>query len=677
MKKGVLIALIFAMLIMGFVGFVNSADEDTTTATPSIDSETAKIDKAYSCLKSQIGNKTALSLQEAIFSTLAVGWSDKVNNTLEGEKKTNCWPRSGCKLKETSQAMLAYNRIGKNTDDIEKWLISQNMSITELNWFIEIDTSNKVSSCTLNYGSQSTKVEIGSDMKLSSTGGNCLSISSNGYWLAVARGLGCLDKDYSITCNQDFITTTLYQKSAGATVFVSAETHSATAGGFTSEKLGGKCFRTGSSCDYEGSLWAAVALKKVGYDVSAFIPYILSLAEDNTRYFPSAFVYLLTERQDMYGNIVQSQKQGRYWEITSSPYNKYYDSALGMLALIGTESAEISNAKEYFLNVQTPQGCWNNNNIRDTAFLLYAGWQRDVQFYGGGGGTNEVFCQDVGKYCETPETCITAGGQSSAETCPGFGETVCCSAKAIEETCLQKNGIVCQPDETCSLAPLSSADGDCCLGRCEATPEWPTTITQCEENYGTCKSTCDTGEDLSSESCNDNLLCCKTSSTSAEGGLGWWWLVIILLILLITLAVLGIIYRDKVRVWWMRYRKKAEIKPLIRPGMSMPGRPPFGRPMGAPFGTRPLAGQGMMPARPAVNPAMRPAPVMRPMNPATPAVARPVLKPAVSPTKPVMTTKTTTTVKTMTKPVAKSTKAKSKKDKDFEETLRKLKDMSK
>ena len=649
MKKRVFVGLIFILLIAGFVGMVAAVDDATDTGA-TVDAETAQIDKAYSCLESQIGNKTSLSLQEALFSVLAIGWSNKANVTIESEKRTDCWPKSGCRLKDTAQALLAYDRVGKDTSNIEAWIIGQNMSITDLNWYIEIDTSNKISSCTLNYGSQSTNVNIGADMKLSSSGGNCIGVSSNGYWLSVSRSLGCLDKSYVITCDQDFVTTTLYQKSAETTVFVSSETHGATAGGTTNEEVGGKCFRSNAGCDYEGSLWAAVALKKVGYDVSAFIPYILALAEDNQRYFPSAFAYLLTERQDQYGDVAQSQKQNKYWEITSSPYNKYYDTSLGMLSLIGTNAAERENAKEYLLDVQTSQGCWNNNNIRDTAFILYSGWQRGVSPYGAGKGTSEIFCQDVGKYCETPEACIGAGGQSSTETCPGFGETVCCSAKAVEETCFEKNGVVCGSSERCSLAPVSSADGSCCLGTCEPISVSPITSTQCEENFGTCKVFCDSGESASDESCgaDSGLICCQYTGEQA-GGLGWWWLLIILLIILIILAALGIVYKDKVRVWWMKHKKKAEVKPVARGGM--PGRPPFGRPLGGtPFGTRPLAGRGMVPSKPGQQ---RPLPLG--VRPGT----KPVTRPGMPPARPA------------------PSKPKSQKEKEFEETLKKLKDMGK
>ena len=82
-------------------------------------------------------------------------------------------------------------------------------------------------------------------------------------------------------------------------------------------------------------MWAALALNKNGNNVDAFVPYLIALAEDNRRFFPSVFLYILTGGEDQYNEIVQNQKQGGYWEITSSPYKRFYDSSLGMLALGG------------------------------------------------------------------------------------------------------------------------------------------------------------------------------------------------------------------------------------------------------------------------------------------------------------------------------------------------------
>ena len=94
----------------------------------------------------------------------------------------------------------------------------------------------------------------------------------------------CLEKEFSVSCDQDFITALVYQKNTGSTVFVSSETHSSVSLGTTTEKVDSRCFSTGNKCDYEGSLWASIALAKVGEDVSQYIPYLLAFSGDNQKY---------------------------------------------------------------------------------------------------------------------------------------------------------------------------------------------------------------------------------------------------------------------------------------------------------------------------------------------------------------------------------------------------------
>lgn len=587
MKKSAWIYLFLAILLIGFASAANG--NNTFVNNTSGDN----IDKAYSCLRNSISNKSSLSLQEAVFSTLALGSIDKVKTEIENEKGKNCWPKSRCGIKDTAQVLLAYNRINKNSDDIEKWLIGQNATVTDLTWYIEIDTENQIpASCTIKYGSATSTINIDSDMKLSGSGGTCLSVSSNGYWLTVTKSANCMKKTFEISCDQDFVTSTLYQKNAEATVFISSETQGAASLGTTQEKVGAKCFKSGGSCNYEGTLWATIALKEKGYDMSDYMPYILAFADDNTRYFPSAFIYMLTGRDDQYGLIVQSQKQNKYWEMVSTPYNRYYDSALGMLSLVGTGSAERDSAKNYFSSIQTSLGCWNNNNIRDTAFMLYAGWQKGIKQEGSAGETTEVFCQDVGKYCEKPFDCTDSGGIVSSETCPGLGDK-CCSVKVEEETCSQKNGNVCRADESCSLAPVQSADGSCCLGNCEKSQP---AVTECESNYGVCKIECGSNEDTSVENCgaDSGLVCCKTKTE--KGGIGFWgWLVIILLIILIILTIVAIIFRDKIKIWWFKRKNKGNVRTVTRPGVPPGTRPTLRNPTRPTLRTRPLTGRGIIP----------------------------------------------------------------------------------
>jgi len=537
-------------------------------------------DLAYTCLENEIANKTSFSLQEAIFSTLAIGSEEKLLDKIEEEMSDlNCWPESSCTIKDTSQALLAYDRINKNTDDIRDYLLSKNSSATDLVWFLQIDISNHVSStCTITYDDKLYNVNIGEDMKLSGSTGSCLALSSSEYWLQISKN--CYEKEFEISCNEDFITSLLYQKSGSQTIYVSSETHSAPSSGFTEERVDSQCFKSGNSCDYEGTLWAALALKSIDEDTSSFLPYLLAFAEENKNLFPSSFLYLFTSGDDQYSEIVQSQKSAGFWEAPNTKYNKFYDTALGMLSLQNSASTELDTARNYLLSIQTPKGCWNNNNLRDTAFILYSGWPKTVRSSGDKTDGGEINCAEAGFYCGSQFDCVESQGQVYNEySCPGFQS--CCSVPLIEQTCSEKGGELCSFSEECSGTEVSSAEGSCCLGVCQpATQEF----TECEEFGGFCSSFCQDNEESSSYSCGiSGGICCIPIEESENNLLIW----IIIFSILIILVILGIIYRNKLKMWWFKMRsKKGGDKPSTTTPRAPPRFPPIQR--GPPIQRTPL-----------------------------------------------------------------------------------------
>ena len=652
MKRGLIGLLIFTFVSVLMVGVVFAVNEtnsssSSTSSTSSTSSSSSSnlnsgdaVDRGYACLEDQIKDKTSLSLQEAIFSTLAVGKKANLEKIITDNKRSNeeCWPKEGCKLKDTAQVLLTYNRIGTNTDKIEQWILSKNATATDLNWYLEIDVQNHVSSqCTITYDGSDKKIQIKDDMKLSGNPGSCLTITSSGYWLRIKDN--CLDKTFSVSCDQDFITTLLYEKSSGGTIYVSSETHSAASLGKTEEKVNAQCLKSGTVCDYEGTLWSALALQKSGNDISKFKVYLVALAEDNKRFFPSSFLYLLYGLEDQYSETIQSQKQGQYWQQAGTPYSRFYDTSLGMLALSSSSSGEFDAARQYLLKIQEKSGCWNSNNIRDTAFLLYSGWPKTISNGGGGTSGGGVLCENSGKYCEGANSCLDAGGVISYDLdCPRFGE-FCCSVNIQELTCAEQNGRVCPSNQECSGSVLPSVEGSCCVGTCQEIEVEET----CVIFGGICRSSCFEGEEEGSEVCSGGDVCCQEVIAPSKGISIWIWIVI--LAILILLVLIALYYRNKLRILWYRWRGGASVKPVERRG------PPGGAGFTPPV--RPMQRPGFMfgrqPMRP--NPAMQ-----RP----TPPPPRPV-----APSRPASVSKSA------------PSKVNPSKDSEFEETMKKLREMSK
>ncbi len=568
MKKraGILLVIFSILFVLAIVlgeaqsGNVSDSDEPTD-----------KVEKAYQCLRDQVKDKSTFSLQDAVFATLALGSDSKLSDKIEQEKRDSesCWPKTGCTIKDSAQVLLAYERSGKNRNSVKDWLLSKSGNAQDLTWYLEIDIQNHASSeCTLQHDAQKTKVRIKEDMKIDGNPGSCLEVSYGGYWLKIREQ--CLDKEFTISCDKDFITALVYQKRTGGTVFVSSETHSSASLGTTNEKVESKCFLAGGKCDYEGTLWAAVALDKIKEDSSAYLPYLVALAEDNQRYLPSAFLFILAGGDDNYAELAQKQKLGQYWEVIGSSYNRFYDTALALLALSGTGSGEAENAKNYLLSVQTREGCWNNNNIRDTGFILYSAWQKA----GSSGGGGEAFCESAGHFCEAANECLNSGGTIlEGFSCTNFRSS-CCTVRVQDVTCAQKRGLICASSQTCTGTIEQSADGSCCVsGACEDLPS----VNLCAISEGTCKTSCSSGEDEIDESCPDfGDVCCRQAEEAPELGISWIWITI--LIVLVILVILAIIYRHKLQIWWHSRRRGREPslsarRPPGYPGMGMMPRP--------------------------------------------------------------------------------------------------------
>ena len=590
MNKRALVLALMVVLSMNFVFAANSTNTSVSSSQAATTIDLDKIDKAYNCLDGLVKNNSRLSFQEAIFSTLALGSKYNLVSKIDEEKGANCWPKSGCKLKETALAALAYSRAGKSNDDIIKWLGSKNGSASELQWYLEIDiTSRAASDCKIRYDGSEKTLKIKDDMTLQGSLGSCLSISNSGYWMRISSS--CLEKEFEISCDQDFVSSLIYQKSAGGTVYVSSQANGASSSGTTKEKVQAQCFKTGTACDYEGSLWAAFALKKANKDVAPYLPYLVAFADDYKQTFPSAFLYILNGGEDFYSSIVQSQKQGKFWEVTGSANSKYFDSSLAMLALQGSSAVELENAKNYFASVQGTSGCWNNNNVRDSAFLLYSGWPRSV---GGGGGTTASLCTSVSGYsCGTRSDCRDFGGSIlTSFDCPNAQE-YCCNVKIEKKSCSELLGKVCANGQNCIGSISPSLDGSCCVGTCEI--PLPTT-NECEdEAQGECKSSCDstTEEEIIKDCEASGQVCCVAKAPKSSN----LWIWIIILSILIILVIIGIIFRDRLRVWWFHFRGRAKSAPITRqsgPGYGMARRPmPMMRPM---------------PGRPMQRPMVRPMP---------------------------------------------------------------------
>jgi len=600
MKKRECLCLLFAILAVVFLTSFISAATNTTTAV-----NLSGFDKSYACLEDKIGTDySSLTVEELSFSLLALAHNSnkqsKLRDALNDKKDSNkdCWPNGACTLRETALAYLALERINANVKDIQDWLLNQTMSPTELTWYLQVENpSNEQMSCTLSVDGTPRTITVRADKLITGAPGTCFTIARNGYLLQVKNT--CYDKDIKISCDKDFLTSTLFNKRLEDKFYVSALTSLGAPGGDTTEKIESICFKQNNVCNYEGSLWATLALNKKDSTVrEKVLPYLLALSSDNPRLLPSAFLYSLTNFDEYFAELTNEQKKEGYWQTSTDSSKRYYDTAVALMALYGQSTGQADEAIDYLLtpNVQG-DGCWGNS-IKSTAFILYAASPKPVS--SSGGLTDRTRCENVDNHpeysCISRATCEDDlnGTTLGNFYCIGAGD-ICCDKQYTAPSCSSKAGKICLASQDCSTGFVSAKESYCCLGECQEAAAPLDSL--CPES-NICKAECSTNEDeLSYYTCADNSGKCCSPKTTASTSYAWIWLLVILIILI----ALAIVYRNQLKVWWFKFKNKfvkipvaQQTRPLNQPpyGM-MPRRMPPGMPM---------------------RPGMRPMPVQRPLT---------------------------------------------------------------
>ncbi len=544
MKKRAILAIFILLFSLSFV-----LAEDNITTDSSID----KINNAYNCLTDKVsGECGSLSIEEKIFSVMATGEckDELITESLSGE----CWPNSGCKIKTTAQAILALDKTTKDTKGAEEWLLSETTSPSDIEWYLQID-SKEETTCKIKYDGTEYTTILDEDKTFTTNAGTCLSLSSEDYWLKVSQA--CSDKEFEINCDKDFQTNLLFKLQTSSIFHVYGVVNGALADGRTLEKIKSSCFKEGGKCIYEGSLWAALVLQHKGYDIEEYLPYLMSMAEKNPQLLPGSFLYSLTAKDDFRTDLFLKQKANKYWDETG---DKFYDTSVALLG-ITDEPTEKVNSKNWLLEIQSSDGCWQGN-IRNTAFVLASIWPRHV-------AESTKGCTSSGYFCLNELNC--EGNILDGYDCPGISS--CCDTPKTIQSCADQTGEICTPDENCVGGTSPSASDTqigevCCVaGTCEI----PVVESACESSGGRCRIECSKGEVQEYYDCDfPGDICCVAGEPS--GSLWWLWFLIILIIL----TVVGIIFRDKLRMYWFKISakfSKPKPGPGPRPGMPMAGRP--------------------------------------------------------------------------------------------------------
>jgi len=520
-------------------------------------------ERAYSCLESNVRGKCAsLTFDEKVFALLALSSKSDIASECQAALSGECAPVGGapvggCTIKSTAQAVLALTQSGAPADNKITWLL-QKSTAPSLVWYLQIDTPANTT-CQVGYPGTELNVLVKSDGTLSIPNNNCLRARAPyNYWLEIDKS--CLGNTFTIRCNQDFSSSTIYKTQSSSTIFVSGSVQPSPATGTNTHEIKSKCLSETGTCDYQGTLWAAYALmKSQREEYKQYLPYLFAFADDNKKYVSYAFLYAFTAEPEYEQKLLIEQKPEGYWDWASGK-GKFYDTATTLLAL-QSKSTVVGTVQSYLALKQGKDGCWQSSII-DTGFLMWALYPKPSSFQ-----TTQPKCQDSQYFCVVEGECIAAAGDKLQNYyCPGA--QVCCSKPAVLQSCDALGGVTCPPGKECQN-PADSSDGPCCMTTCGAV------TTECESIRYSCRGFCEDNEEVTEAyACSGKDMCCKPAAQKASV---WVW--IILFLILIGLGALGYVYRERVKHWYYKARELIRQKlgkkgPGPAPAMTRP-RPPY------------------------------------------------------------------------------------------------------
>ncbi|MEK6956142.1 MAG: hypothetical protein AABW52_05760 [Nanoarchaeota archaeon] len=572
MKRGLVSIILILILIFSTTAIAAERGEDLDKQPPTTDAtsndlgtdtktttttEETGLANSYQWLYDTITNRTVNDADEAIAIIALLGESSGelgglVDELKKRESDTHCWPKDGCRVKDTALATLALSLSGQDVTEETKWLKESKISMGNRGeWWIVLK-SNVNGTCTTTYNTKTKNFDLQDDIIKQARGQyhiNLLDIDPNINRVVTPK--------ISVDCStMPSVVIALIYKPDTNTFFIQ-ESQSVTN---TDLIINNACYpvsRRTNSCDFESTAFATWAL--------------LELQTEDNRENLGTTIYL--ESAVKQGDSIQlallnrillklSNVQGSFLELLAQQQkqqdgsfnNDVYATALSLLGLQGTDKTDnIARAADYLTRRVSKDGSWNRD-VRNTAYALLALHGIDL-------GRREVKALD------------TTGRR---EIC---GNSIDDNQNGIED-CGEQS---CSDDQSCKCVN-NKHDGDeegidCggnCGNKCAEQPA-DTGTTGCTLN-----SDCNSGESCQSGICitnNDNTN--VTEPTPEEGSSFWIWLLVILFILLAGFGVFYIkyvktgkivlkdLFKKKKKQTFEEYKRMSEFKPAQqRPAMT-------------------------------------------------------------------------------------------------------------
>src|SRR3989338_3660825 len=527
-----------------------SNDLGTNTKTTTTDTQESGLANSYQWLYDTITNRTVNDADEAAAIIALLGESSGelgglVEELKKRENENHCWPKEGCRVKDTALGTLALSLSGQDVTEEVKWLKESKISMgNKGEWWIVLK-SNTNGTCVTTYNTKQKNFDIQDDIIKQARGQyhiNLLDIDPNINRVVTPK----ISVDCSTMPN---VIIALVYKPDTNTFFIQ-ESQSVTN---TDLIINNACYpisRRTNTCDFESTAFATWALLELQTEEDRENIGTTIYLESSVKQGDSIQLALLNRVLLKLSNVQQSflELLAQQQRQDGSFNNDVYATSLSLLGLQGTDKTDnIARAADYLTRRVSKDGSWNRD-VRNTAYALLALHgtdlgRREVKPIGGSSGRREICGNGIDD------------NQNGIEDC---GEQLC----SDDQSCKCVNNKQDGDEEGIDC-------GGNCGNKCADTTDG-TETTGCILD-----SDCNSGEGCQSGICiikNDDTD--ATLPTSTDEGSSWWiWLLIILLILLAGFGVFYVkyvktgkivlkdIFKKKKKQTFDEYKRMSEFKP--------------------------------------------------------------------------------------------------------------------
>lgn len=375
MRKGVLFVAL--LLLIGFVSAVDRPlGSDSIDAGDEVDSS-MDVSNSYQWLSDNSENSNAaLSVEEEAFAIMALinggkSSSNLVARLIERGDDAGCWPKGNCNVKDTALTVLSLKKAGRNVDKNVNWLISNGVLIPGLTrgeWRVQVESSVG-GICKFGFDGRERQFNLEGDFLRGASGEYYVDIKRDLSSSLISNEVG---KEITINCegiSGAVIISLIYKE--GNNFFILENEQSSIA----KLKIKNGCFvrkKGEANCDYESSLYAALALVESGKSLEEiFVQPYLENSLTNNELHRSLLVKIFLSSQnekEIYNKIlVGGQRRDGSWSA-----GDVFTSAFAVFALKNTnEQSAVDLGLNYLTRIKRGDGSWNLR-VRDTAMALIA-----------------------------------------------------------------------------------------------------------------------------------------------------------------------------------------------------------------------------------------------------------------------------------------------------------------